>query len=205
MLRLTIEVSTVVIILTSHSISRFVSLLGLCFLSLFLLLLDLSFSVNSLLSSGEVFHDLLMIWNNTIIPWVSLYFLNGKSMCRIHLEHKCYKVFKFLTEEREASFFVRTVTSPENVRPVYINFVIKLICCIVSSIEGRMTSYHNKEDNCRRKKIDHNSIVRTFKDDLRSHIPKCSQNGAHGMRSISASQRGSKAKICYFKIKILII
>lgn len=89
-----------------------------------------------------------MIGNSTVIPRMGFDFFNGQSMSRISLEHESDKVFELFTEIGVSSSFVGAVALPEDIWSIDVDFVEKLVRGMISSVEGRMTSYHDKENYC---------------------------------------------------------
>jgi hypothetical protein len=109
--------------------------------------LDLSFSVDLLLSESEFLLHKLFGRGGTSEPGVSLDFFERESVSGLVLKHECDQTLEFLREEGKTSFLVRAVTLPEDVRSVESDLVIELVLLRVRSVEGRMAGHHNEEDN----------------------------------------------------------
>jgi hypothetical protein len=159
------------------SVCSFVHLmsLDLGLLLCFLLLLDLGFSVHSLLPSCKLLLNVVIFRHWPVEPRMSFDFFQRESMSGVILEHEVNQVLELLTKEWLAWFiFILTVTLPEDVSPIEVNFAVERVLLRVSSVEGRVTSNHDEKDNCSCKQVNLSTIIGNFLENFRSHVTKSS-------------------------------
>jgi len=76
-----------------------------------------------------------------------LNFLNRKSLSWVILQHERNQVLELLREIALASSFVGGVALPEDIWSVHVDFVVELICERVCSVEWRMASHHDEQND----------------------------------------------------------